>query len=102
MRVRNHQFTLADYHTYVQQRARILSSPRGRAALLQGGIVARLAREHIDIDIAALGPSSAVTEHGLGFHLKTQHGTVYMDDALTEEEVEAVCGLHKCYTGMCV
>jgi hypothetical protein len=59
-----------------------------------GGIVARLAREHIDIDVAALGPSTAVTTHNIGLHLTTSDGHVYMDDLLTKEEVDIICGLY--------
>ena len=99
MRIRDHQFTVIDYMAYVQQRANILATPRGRAALLHGGIVARLAREHIDNDVGALGPSTAVTTHNVGFVLTTMDNNVYMDDILTKDEINIICGLHRCRTG---
>lgn len=99
MRIRDHQFTVIDYMAYVQQRANILATPRGRTALLHGGIVARLAREHIDNDVGALGPSTAVTTHNVGFVLTTMDNNVYMDDILTKDEINIICGLHRCRTG---
>jgi len=60
MRLSDYQFGSDDYEAYVRHRAQLLTSPRGRAALLRGGIVARIAREHIAIESALLGPSSAV------------------------------------------
>ena len=61
IRLSNYIFKPSDYDVYVHHRAMILLSPRGCAALLQGGIVGRLAREHLAIESACLGPSSAVT-----------------------------------------
>ena len=43
------------------------SSPRGRAALLAGGIIGWIAKEHLDHDHAVLGLSPAVTVHRQGF-----------------------------------
>ena len=40
------QFKLSDYHTYVQEWVRLLSSPQGHAALLEGGIIGQIANEH--------------------------------------------------------
>jgi len=75
-------------------------SPRGRAALLRGGIVARIAREHIAIDSALLGPSSAVIAHRLGMHVTDPRGLEFWDDDLTENEIGIICGVHRCFTGM--
>ena len=68
--------------------------------MLQGGIVARLAREHIDLDDTALGPSTSVTLHNIGYHATTPDGKIYMDDSLTEEEIQLICGLYKCHNGV--
>ena len=38
IRIKDYAFDDSDYYSYVQERARILSSPRGRAALLEGGL----------------------------------------------------------------
>jgi hypothetical protein len=68
--------------------------------LLRGGIVARIAREHIDTDSALFGPSSAVIVHRLGIHVVDKNGSELWDDHLTENEIGIICGLHHCYTGM--
>ncbi|KDR66683.1 hypothetical protein GALMADRAFT_147735 [Galerina marginata CBS 339.88] len=99
-RLANYKFLPADYHAYVAQRARFFSSsPRTRAALLEGGMTGRLAREHLGIEDAALGPSTAVTIHRLGYSIDCSSGATYWDDKLTPEEIAVICGLHHCYTG---
>jgi hypothetical protein len=96
---KDYSFSMSDYHSYVQERARLLSSPRGRAALLQGGIIGRIAKEHLGHDSAALGPSSAVTAYRQGFSFTDSAGTMYWDDKLTDDEILIICGLYRCYTG---
>ena len=98
IRVKDYVFSDSDYYSYVQERARILSSPRGRAALLEGGIIGRIAKEHLGHDRAALGPSSAVTVHRQGFFV-ADSGTLYGDDRLTDDEIATICGMYRCYTG---
>jgi hypothetical protein len=97
--VQDYKFSLYDYHAYVQERARIFSSPRGRAALLEGGLIARIAKEHLGHHSAALGPSSAVTTHRQGFDFTDEAGITYWDDRLTEDEMNLICGMYHCYTG---
>ena len=100
MRLSDYQFGSDDYQAYVRHRAQFLTSPRGRAALLRGGIVARIAREHIAIDSALLGPSSAVTTHRLGMHVTDNRGLEFWDDDLTENEIGIICGAYRCFTGI--
>ena len=83
----DYRFGGDDYEAYVRHRAQLLTSPRGRAALLRGGIVARIAREHVAIDSVLLGPSSAVTIHRLGMHVTDNRGLEFWDDDLTENEI---------------
>lgn len=97
--VKDYDFNVSDYHSYVQERARLLSSPRGRAALLEGGIIGRIAKEHLGRDCAALGPSSAVTVHRQGLSFTDLAGTTYWDDKLTDDEIHNICGLYRRYTG---
>ena len=99
IRVKDYNFNDSDYHSYVRERARLLSSPRGRAALLEGGIIGRIAKEHLGHDSAALGPSSAITVHRQGFSFTDSAGTTYWDDRLTNDEILNICGLYRCYTG---
>jgi hypothetical protein len=99
IRVKDYSFNESDYHSYVRERARLLSSPRGRAALLQGGIIGRIAKEHLGHDRGAFGPSSAITVHREGFSFVDSAGTTYWDDRLTDDEILSICGLYHCYTG---
>ena len=62
--------------------------------------MAQLAREHLDNDVAALGPSTAVTAHNVGYVFTTYDGNLYMDDVLTENEINIICGLYRCRTGV--
>ena len=78
----------------------MLTSLQGHAALLQGGIVARIAREHIAVDSVLLGPSSSMIVHRLGMHITDMSGLEFWDDNLTENEIGIICGVHRCFTGM--
>ena len=99
IRVKEYVFNESDYHSYVREQARILSSPRGRAALLEGGIISRIAKEHLGHDRTVLGPSSAVTVHRQGFSYTDSLGVMHWDDRLTDDEISNICGLYRCYTG---
>ncbi|PPR05001.1 hypothetical protein CVT24_010227 [Panaeolus cyanescens] len=98
IRLSGHIFTPADYTSYVALRAQILLSPRGRAALLHGGIVTRLALEVLDWEDAMSGPSNAVMCDGIG-QTTCCEGIEYMDDSLTKDELDIICGLYHVYTG---
>ena len=100
MHLLDYQFGSDDYEGYIRHRAQLLMSLRGHAALLRGGIVARIAREHIAIDLALLGPSSAVTVHCLGMHVTDRRGLEFWDDDLTENEIGIICGVYRCFTGV--
>ena len=99
IRLSDYVFKPSDYEVYVHQRAMILSSPRGRAALLWGRIIGCLAKEHLALESACLGPSFSVTVHCIGFNI-TIDDIKYWDDQLTDTEIDVICGLHRCYTGM--
>jgi hypothetical protein len=93
-RLSNYQFTQRDYEAYLQQRARILAGPRGRAALLRGGFVWRLAMQTMGLEEVLKGPSSEVTVHRKGFAVNR-----YWDDDLTPTELDLICGVYVCFTG---
>ena len=96
----NHKFTLTDFGSYIAERKQLLATPRARAALLHGGIVGRLAKEHLDVDLVTSGPSSSVTALQLGHSVETADGNTYWDDGLSGDELAVICGLYCCYTGM--
>lgn len=94
------KFTVADFDAAMVQCRQILNQPQGRAALLMGGILWRIAKQYLSLDGALIGPSMEVTVHRSG-HLivdeKSQHQL--WDDALTENELRVICGSYKLLTG---
>jgi hypothetical protein len=95
-----HTFTVADFEASMLQCQTVLSSPQGRAALLRGGIVARIAKEYISNDSAFEGPSVEVTAHQVGYLVPSEDGIRLCDDDLTEHEVAIICGSYSLYTRM--
>ena len=67
--------------------------------MLEGGIIGRIAKEHLGHDRAVLGPSSAVTVHRQGFSYTDSLGVTHWDDRLTDDEISNICGSYCCYTG---
>ena len=97
--IKDYSFKVSNYHSYVQEQVRLLSSPWGCAALLEGGIIGWIAKEHLGHDSVALGSSSAVTIHHQGFSFTDAAGITYWDDRLTDDEICMICGVY-CYTGI--
>ena len=75
-------------------------SHNARAALLSGGILWRIAQEHLSVDAALEGPSQVVTGHRVGqsFYDVASHCT-YWDDCVDKDVSNSICGLVTCYTG---
>ncbi|KAJ3901575.1 hypothetical protein F5879DRAFT_807055 [Lentinula edodes] len=93
-----------DYHAYEVVRDEFLRSARGRAALLGGGIVARLAREIVNEDDVCDGPTvHALQEGEHAFCVwEVGRGRAFWDDQLTTEETDLICGAYEVATGMCL
>lgn len=87
-------FTWADYLCYERRRISILNKPHCRAALLMGGIIWRLAYDHLSVDSALSGPSNNVLVYGQGSRIEE-----YWDDGMTADELDIICGLYICHTG---
>jgi hypothetical protein len=97
-RLVSHTFTVADFETSMLQCQTVLSSAQGRAALLRGGIVGRIAKEFISNDRVYEGPSVEVTAHRVGYLVPSGEGICLCDDDLTEHEVAIICGTYSLYT----
>jgi hypothetical protein len=97
-----YKFTQDDYFAYEQERAALLRDPRiARAALLRGGIVWRLAVATLSFDDVLDGPTTAATLRRQGVVLKTSDASVDLcDDGLSKLELDIICGLHHCLTGL--
>jgi hypothetical protein len=93
-RSENYVFTKRDYDAYIDQRNVILRGPRGRAALMRGGYVWRLARATVSQDSVLEGPfpdggPTTCFENGLEF---------LWDNELSETELDLICGAYICDT----
>jgi len=98
-RLDNHIFTKADYDVAMLACQSILTSPQGRAALLRGGIIGRIAKEYLSKDSALDGPSIEVTAHRMGYLAPSGQGDIqFCDDELTEDEIAIICGTYSLYT----
>jgi hypothetical protein len=99
IRLRDYVFTYHDYLAYHSYAASLLNLPNGRAALLMGGIVWRLAIETLSIEDVLKGPSLSVSRHGIGRCLPGD-GTSYWDDTLSLDQLNLICGLNLIENGM--
>lgn len=85
-----------DYRAYEARARALLNEPRGRAALLQGGIVWRIAMELLGEDAlerAISGPSSDCHLYGREFVPPSKQAPYY-DDQLTEDEISLIIGAY--------
>lgn len=81
-----------DYLAYIADAEQLLRSPRGRAALLQGGIIWRLAVYILGVE----GTDWYVGPEGTNFEGNIcLDGQWYYDDELTEDELEIICGIYR-------
>ncbi|PPR04912.1 hypothetical protein CVT24_007156 [Panaeolus cyanescens] len=99
VRLPKYSFTRADYISYQEICRTVLGGPRGRAALMAGGIVARIAMDHVSLDVVMKGPSFQVLSAACGISCD-RAGTIYSDDSLTSDELELICGLYSVYSGI--
>ncbi|KAI0083680.1 hypothetical protein BDY19DRAFT_899900 [Irpex rosettiformis] len=89
-------FGLDQYHEYEHMRDRVICSRHGRAAVLAGGILWRLAQEAgIDEADVLMGPS--------GYHTRDDHiqidGRDYVDDTLSRQQADVICGVYRVLPG---
>lgn len=93
--------TLQDYNSYELVRNDFLRSARGRAALLAGGIIARLARGIVDANDVYDGPTGHALHEGEQALCVWEAGQTcaFWDDNLTNEEMDLICGSYEVATG---
>ena len=96
MRPTTYTFSALDYHAYEEVRCYFLrSNPRiGRAALLAGGIVWRLAIETVAPDIVLGGPDAITYAQGITFALRDSSDNVFVDDDLADNEIQIIVGTY--------
>lgn len=96
----NHDWGIRDWESWEASLKIFLRTSRGRAAILRGGIVWRLAVDYLLPEEVLSGPSHRA-RRGEGFVMKDNQNWTYVDDELTAEEVDLICGVHYLYIGEC-
>jgi hypothetical protein len=85
-------FAYHDFVSYERERERLFQYPHLRAALLEGGILWRLAMECLDPHVAVLGPSDSAND--FGDRILLPDGGTLVDDSLTDNERNLICGVY--------
>ncbi|KAF4582619.1 hypothetical protein EYR40_002542 [Pleurotus pulmonarius] len=91
-RRQGYQPTRTDYAHYEARRDVFLRTPRGRAAIAMGGIIWRLSRDVVDIADVLAGPTEQAT---IWTRTNCSDDEAYVDDALTEYELDLIIGNYK-------
>jgi len=90
----------SDYSSYLDCRNCLLRRNYARAALMKGGIIARLARDSVGSHMNMLvgsGPSEDVHKYGMAIRI----GTDYLwDNELDPNDEQIICGVYKISTGL--
>lgn len=90
--------TVEEFERYSGERTAFLHQGRARAALLKGGILWRLAMEAMESPVCALeGPTDAVKRYGQVVRPASED-VMYVDDDLSENEMDFICGVYRVYT----
>ncbi|KAF8166508.1 hypothetical protein BJ912DRAFT_833841, partial [Pholiota molesta] len=80
--------TAEDYSQYLQRRNDLLRGPKGRAALMRGGIIARIARDVIESNVILDGPSTTASA------VAVLGRFTLVDDDLTENDMDIISGVY--------
>ncbi|KAF8799349.1 hypothetical protein BYT27DRAFT_7057922, partial [Phlegmacium glaucopus] len=78
-----------DYNAYLSARTNILQTHFGRAALLKGGLIARLARDTVGVSDVLSGPDPSSR-----FQFGTTGQVKLVDDRLSEYLLDVISGVY--------
>ncbi|EEB87850.1 hypothetical protein MPER_14636, partial [Moniliophthora perniciosa FA553] len=95
--VKEYRFTAEDYKIYKHDMVEFLRGPRGRAAILMGGLAARIARDIVNMEEVYAGPTDFVNAPGKpSLFVEDQHSKFYgfWDDGLSQEEEDFIFGTY--------
>jgi hypothetical protein len=99
-RSKNFKFRRCDYTHYEDVRRAFFELPHSRAAIQAGGIIWRLGVDVLGAEVALRGPSPSA--HEFGNIVTSPSGSQFVDDQLTVDEMDMLCGKYNCYTGSSV
>ncbi|GJE86781.1 hypothetical protein PsYK624_028630 [Phanerochaete sordida] len=86
-----YHYTVDDYREYERRRDAILRTSQAREVRMLGGVLARLASDHVTINDVLRGPTMSRSMH----IFTTIKGTDYVDDALGWHEIDILCGVSR-------
>ncbi|KAK0189652.1 hypothetical protein F5146DRAFT_1199916 [Armillaria mellea] len=94
---------LSDFAYYVRKRRALLEDPAvARAALMQGGLIWRIAMEHVpDPEFILSGPGNDMSNNGICHHLQatSNNNTSHRvwAEGLSEKQIDLICGVYRVY-----
>ncbi len=92
---------LSDYAYYVRKRRALLENPAvARAALMQGGLIWRIAMEHVPDSDIILSDSGHDTRRYENCHRIQRDGEPAFDiseESLSEDQIDLICGVYRTY-----
>ncbi|PPQ69305.1 hypothetical protein CVT24_001671 [Panaeolus cyanescens] len=92
-------FTKADYQAYLAGIQDFLVHRRARAAMMSGGYTWRLAMLYVSPHVVLEGPTGWSTNPDEMFVVRLANSKEYIDDKISDVELELLCGLNECFTG---
>jgi hypothetical protein len=97
-RTQGHIFDAVDYNSYEEAKIDLLKSSVGRAALMRGGIVWRLANGIVPVKSVTKGPNPSIKEDGCVWDSMDEFKLV--DDSLSLRDEDVICGMYYVETSM--
>ncbi|KJA14676.1 hypothetical protein HYPSUDRAFT_124027, partial [Hypholoma sublateritium FD-334 SS-4] len=92
-------FDISDYAAYIDRcRYVILHRSSGRAVLLRGGYLWRVAVSEVSFDRVLAGPSGLSLNSGEMLVVTLSNGKKYVDDSLRDWEINLLTGVYNCAT----
>ncbi|KAK0462939.1 uncharacterized protein EV420DRAFT_1521732, partial [Desarmillaria tabescens] len=94
---------ISDYAYYVRKRGTLLEDPAiARAALMHGGLIWRIAMEHVSSsDVILSGPGQDMGRYGMRHTLEPQGGSRdrchLWTESLSEDQIDIICGVYRIY-----
>jgi hypothetical protein len=98
LRQHGHNFDVLEYLAYEKAKNDVLSSSVGRAALTEGGIVWRLAKDIVRSKAVLRGPSESAKTEGNVVGYLGRH--VLVDDLLQAADEDILCGVYHVEPGI--
>ncbi|KAK0243349.1 hypothetical protein EDD85DRAFT_761548 [Armillaria nabsnona] len=92
---------LSDYAYYIRKRLALLENPAvARAALMQGGLIWRIAMEHVpDSDIILSDSGHNTYRYEICHRIQRDGEPAFniLEESLSEDQIDLICGVYRTY-----